>query len=69
MNTAARMESTGQPGKIHLSQATATLLSENGKKSWIVPREDRVVAKGKGELVTYWARPQKVVSTTSSEED
>ena len=54
MNTASRMESTGQRGKIQISQETADLLIAAGKISWITPREDRVVAKGKGEMQTYW---------------
>jgi class 3 adenylate cyclase len=53
MNTASRMESTGQRGKIQVSQETADLLFEAGKNSWITPREERIVAKGKGELQTY----------------
>ncbi|CAB9531237.1 expressed unknown protein (Partial), partial [Seminavis robusta] len=26
----------------------------SGKRSWLKAREDKVVAKGKGELQTYW---------------
>ena len=54
MNTASRMESTGQRGKIQISQETADLLIAAGRMSWITPREERVVAKGKGEMQTYW---------------
>jgi 3'5'-cyclic nucleotide phosphodiesterase/Adenylate and Guanylate cyclase catalytic domain len=54
MNTASRMESTGKRDKIHLSEETAKLLVAAGKSSWIAPREDKVVAKGKGEMNTYW---------------
>jgi class 3 adenylate cyclase len=53
MNTASRMESTGQPGKIQISEETAEFLIEAGKESWLTPREERIVAKGKGELQTY----------------
>lgn len=49
MNTASRMESTGQRGKVQVSQETADLLVAAGKTSWITPREERIVAKGKGE--------------------
>jgi Adenylate and Guanylate cyclase catalytic domain len=51
---AARMESNGQRNCIHLSQATADLLTEAGKGHWIYPRADLVNAKGKGSMQTYW---------------
>jgi class 3 adenylate cyclase len=54
MNTASRMESTGKRERIQISQETADLLIAAGKKNWITPREEKVVAKGKGELQTYW---------------
>eukprot|EP00977_Amphora_coffeiformis_P016581 scaffold5169_cov172-Amphora_coffeaeformis.AAC.12 len=54
MNTASRMESTGLAQKIQISQETADLLFAASKGRWIVQRDDRVVAKGKGELQTYW---------------
>lgn len=53
MNTASRMESTGLAGKIQVSQETADLLVKAGKMSWITPREERIMAKGKGELREY----------------
>jgi len=54
MNTASRMESTGDKDRIHLSKATADLLVAAGKSYWIKPRQDRVHAKGKGLVQTYW---------------
>jgi Adenylate and Guanylate cyclase catalytic domain len=54
MNTASRMESTGKKSRIHLSQETADLLIAAGKSMWVTARDDKVVAKGKGELQTYW---------------
>jgi Adenylate and Guanylate cyclase catalytic domain len=53
-STAARMESNGQRNCIHMSQATANLLTEAGKRHWIYPRVDLVNAKGKGTMQTYW---------------
>ena len=48
VNTAARMESTGRAGRIHISQETAELLISSGKGAWLTKREDKIVAKGKG---------------------
>jgi Adenylate and Guanylate cyclase catalytic domain len=54
VNTAARMESNGVRNKIHISSETADQLRTFGKAHWLVPREEKVVAKGKGELTTFW---------------
>ena len=54
INTASRVESTGEPDKIHLSRDTAELLEQAGKGEWLAPREQSVSAKGKGELKTFW---------------
>jgi class 3 adenylate cyclase len=49
MNTASRMESTGLKNQIQLSNDTADLLRAAGKGKWLVAREEKIVAKGKGE--------------------
>jgi class 3 adenylate cyclase len=54
VNTTARVETTGAPNKIHLSSDTAELLTASGKGHWVQMRSEKVVAKGKGELQTYW---------------
>lgn len=56
MNTASRIETNGMPNRIHCSQETADLLIAAGKGNWVIPREDKIVAKGKGELQTYWVQ-------------
>ncbi|CAB9509228.1 Receptor-type guanylate cyclase gcy [Seminavis robusta] len=56
MNTASRLETTGMRGKIQLSSETADLLVAAGKAKWVLPRADPVMAKGKGELQTFWLR-------------
>ena len=66
VNTAARMESTGMRDRIHISQETADLIVAGGKSHWVVPREDVVVAKGKGELRTFWLLPRDDVTTAPS---
>ena len=48
------MESTCTRGRIQVSSETAALLQGSHKEHWIVPREDLVKAKGKGDLKTYW---------------
>ena len=53
-NTASRMESTSLRDRIQLSEETANLLKEAGKKHWLVEREDKIFAKGKGEMQTHW---------------
>lgn len=55
MNTASRMETTGIPGRIHVSEETADLLTAAGKHHWVSPRKDLVNVKGKGSnLQTFW---------------
>jgi class 3 adenylate cyclase len=54
VNTASRMESTGRCNSIQISQETADLLIGAGKQHWVIPRKDKVHAKGKGELQTFW---------------
>ena len=67
VNTAARMESTGAPSRIQLSTETADLLVAAGKNNWIREREEKVRAKGKGELQTFWleVRHDGTASVTS----
>eukprot|EP00980_Cylindrotheca_fusiformis_P010889 scaffold2481_cov110-Cylindrotheca_fusiformis.AAC.2 len=54
MNTAARMESSGERSRIQLSPATADLLNRVGLDRWIIPRSSKIYVKGKGEMQTYW---------------
>jgi class 3 adenylate cyclase len=77
VNTTARLESTGDKNKIHVSQETANLIKDAGKGSWLTPREEKVQAKGIGEIQTYWVytkgdptRSSAVTSTNGdSDED
>lgn len=71
MNTAARIESNGFKNRIHVSAETAELLCRAGKSHWVTPRRDKIEAKGKGLLQTYWvlnkgARSVGASSTGSS---
>eukprot|EP00980_Cylindrotheca_fusiformis_P005314 scaffold1136_cov146-Cylindrotheca_fusiformis.AAC.27 len=56
MNTAARMESSGERNRIQISQVTANLITEAGLAQWIIPRSTKMFVKGKGEMQTYWVR-------------
>lgn len=64
INTASRIESTGKIGMIHASEQTADLLMRCGKKDWVRRREDKVTAKGLGELTTYWIDVNATSKTT-----
>lgn len=66
VNTASRMESTGKKDKIQVSEETANILKASGKEKWIKPREDKILAKGKGELQTFWANPRFAGDLASS---
>ncbi|KAG7358840.1 adenylate/guanylate cyclase [Nitzschia inconspicua] len=59
MNTASRMESTGFPNKIHVSNEFVHCLEEAGKSRWVSQREDKVFVKGKGYLQTYFLYTQR----------
>lgn len=65
VNTTARIETTGQRNRIHISQETADLLIAHGKQGWIEKRQDEVEAKGKGKLSTYWLTPQQCGSLSA----
>jgi class 3 adenylate cyclase len=57
VNTASRIESTGEKNRIHLSAETANLLLAGGTRtmlSQVTLRSEKVTAKGKGEMQTYW---------------
>ena len=72
MNTASRMESTGQRNKIQLSADTAEILIKNGRTDWVAKRHDLVQVKGKGSMQTYWlllkTSSQSHASTTDGSE-
>ena len=66
MNTTSRMESNGEPGRIHISEATANLLKSAGKEKWFIQRPDKIVAKGKGEMTTFFVSIRSSSTATSS---
>jgi len=66
VNTAARMESTSMRNRIQMSKETRDLLVAAGKEEWVKARETKIVAKGKGELQTYWLILGSQSGSTSS---
>ncbi|CAB9497506.1 Receptor-type guanylate cyclase gcy [Seminavis robusta] len=66
VNTASRMESNGVPNRIHVSESTAQFLKQAGKEHWLTPREDKITAKGKGLMQTYWVVVSSGGSTAPS---
>ena len=55
VNTASRMESTGNENKIHISQVTCDLLG----KGYDYEKRGSVSIKGKGEMETYFLLNKK----------
>ncbi|XP_015787286.1 atrial natriuretic peptide receptor 1-like [Tetranychus urticae] len=53
VNTASRMESHGEPLKIHISKATRDIIEQFFRSFIIVPRGE-IEIKGKGIMKTYW---------------
>ncbi|KAL5007127.1 hypothetical protein ScPMuIL_015933 [Solemya velum] len=52
VNTASRMESTGEASKIHLSAATKQILDMYG--TFLMESRGGIQIKGKGQMLTYW---------------
>ncbi len=61
VNIASRMEAMGEPDRIHLSEKTADLLLEAGKKKWVQARKEKVHIKGVGEIQTYFITQRKAL--------
>ncbi|CAB9508786.1 Receptor-type guanylate cyclase gcy [Seminavis robusta] len=65
VNTAARMESNGVKGRIHISQSTADSLMAQNKGDWLSERQDKITAKGKGVMTTYFVTPRSAGTLTT----
>lgn len=64
VNTASRMESTGQTNRIHASESTADELIRHHKRHWLTARRGPVEVKGKGSMMTYWVDPKETNQTS-----
>ena len=60
------METLGKPNQVHVSETCAQALRDGGKEHWLVAREDTVVAKGKGEMQTYWVQVPDTMTSSSA---
>lgn len=54
VNLAARMESHGSVGRIHVSSDFVDVLNKQSSGSWTVIERGNIEVKGKGKLKTYW---------------
>ncbi|XP_052825405.1 atrial natriuretic peptide receptor 1 [Octopus bimaculoides] len=61
VNTASRMESTGEALRIHCSEMTKQLLDEIG--GFFIELRGDIEVKGKGIMKTYWLKGEQVVKT------
>lgn len=55
VNTASRMESSGLPGRVHLSEQAAALLRDD----FVIEERGMLEVKGKGQMKTYWLVAQR----------
>ncbi len=54
VNVASRMESTGEPGRIHVSEAFADALRSAPYHNFTLTERGTIDVKGKGAMMTYW---------------
>ncbi|KAJ8937792.1 hypothetical protein NQ318_012272 [Aromia moschata] len=54
VNTASRMQSTSEPGMVHISESTKLLLPP---ERYLIKDRGAIELKGKGEVETYWIFP------------
>jgi class 3 adenylate cyclase len=62
VNVAARMESSGEPGRIQLAPGTHALV---GATFQCTPRGS-IVVKGKGEMETWWLEQEGVAGISGT---
>lgn len=54
VNTASRMESTGDVNMVHCSEATASLINQQSDGAFIIQPRGEIEVKGKGTMRTCW---------------
>ena len=65
VNTTARHESTGAPGKIHCSVTTMLELNRRAEADYKFISRGMVEMKGKGQLPSYWLEPSDPNATVN----
>jgi len=60
VNTASRMESSGEPGKVNMSEATYALVKDTPNLTFT--SRGKIQAKGKGEMEMYFVEPEEILS-------
>lgn len=68
VNTPSQMESNGIRGRIHASKATANELFTREKTKWLTPRKNKIIAKGKEVMKTFWVSPFSAASLVAENE-
>ena len=63
VNTASRMESSGEVGQVNISEATYALVRGHAGSLFHFTPRGKVQAKGKGEMEMYFARRAEPMST------
>ena len=56
MNTASRMESTGEQNRVQISGETKQCLQHYGAASFMIVTRGEIEVKGKGLMETYWVK-------------
>ena len=56
VNTASRMESSGEVGQVNISEATYAVVKEQAGRLFDFTPRGKVQAKGKGEMEMYFVR-------------
>ena len=64
VNTASRMESSGVPGRMQISQATYDLVCDMG--GFVFEERGFVEVKGKGKMATYLLREDLDLNASST---
>ena len=67
VNTAARMENTGLPGRIQISQSTADALIMEGKGHWFRAREQSAGFHNDALTQTYWIKDNVMAGDVESD--